>query len=106
MFQDFYTAYPRKIGKLDAERAWKQMLKQGHMPLDIISGARAYADLVRREGTAPTFVPYPASWLRAGRWMDENLQTQSVDMSPERLAELQDKTDRILRRGKYAPRIN
>lgn len=63
----FWEEFPRKKAKLDALRAWKQTEKL-RPPIEELIAAletqvRACEDV--------TFFPYPASWLRAGRWMDE-----------------------------------
>lgn len=50
------------------------MLSRGYEPNDIIKGAEIYARQCRSEAKEQQFIPYPASWLRAGRWMDGELQ--------------------------------
>ena len=74
MFKEFYAVYPRKVGKLDAEKAWNQMT--AHYDKNaILEGAKKFARLCISEGKEKQFIPYPASWLRAGRWMDEEHET-------------------------------
>jgi hypothetical protein len=68
-FAQFYTAFPRKKARGDAEKAWIQALKKGHSAEEIMAGLeRNLADLKRRE---PQFIPYPARWLRAEGFFDE-----------------------------------
>ena len=67
-FAEFYMAYPRKVGKEAARRAFDKAAKSVD-PDAIVEGARRYAadpNLPDRQ-----FIPYPASWLNAGRWDDE-----------------------------------
>lgn len=85
MFDEFYRIYPRKIARLDAEKAWKQMLSRGYDAEAIIEGAKKFARVVASEGTDQCYVPYPASWLRAGRWMDGELQETIVPKASETL---------------------
>lgn len=67
-FDAFWQAYPRKVAKLEAIKAWRQMTRE-YDPSEIVAGLhRNLASLARRERQ---FIPHPASWLRAGRWMDE-----------------------------------
>ena len=67
-FDLFYSLYPRKVAKLEAVKAWKQMTRD-YEPAEIIDGLRrCLPSLSRRERQ---YIPHPASWLRAGRWMDE-----------------------------------
>ncbi len=71
LFQRWWQHYPRKIAKGDAEKAFTAAIKE--TPFDtILAGTRRYADQVRRDGTQPKYVKYPAGWLRAKRWLDEN----------------------------------
>ena len=105
LFDDFWSVYPRKIGKLDAMKAYCSMTRAGYAEADILSGAVSFAEMVRQESTEKQFIPHPATWLRAGRWMDENLSGfQPLD--PKAIAEAKDKADRFLKRGVYAPKFN
>ena len=71
LFQLFWLVYPRKVGKGDAEKAFMAAIKEN--PSDaIIAGTRRYGDQVRRDDTPMKFVKYPAGWLRAKRWLDED----------------------------------
>lgn len=81
MFDRFYAIYPRKIARLDAEKAWRQMIGRGYDAERIIAGAEKFARLIAKEGTEKHFIPYPASWLRAGRWMDDEL-TETIKPQP------------------------
>lgn len=68
-FEDFYTAYPRKKSREDARKAWGQALAKGFSPDEIMAGLRINLPSMRAKD--PQFVPYPATWLRAGGWADE-----------------------------------
>lgn len=74
MFDKFYAAYPRKIARLDAEKAWMQMTRR-YPPETIVSAAERFARSCAEEGTEKHFIPYPASWLRSGRFLDEEPET-------------------------------
>lgn len=78
-FEQFWRAYPRRVAKGDARKAWRQM--QAVLPpiavvLQAVAAARASEQWRRNEGQ---FVPYPATWLRAERWDDEH----EVDLATE-----------------------
>jgi hypothetical protein len=64
LFQDFWEAYPRKIAKAAAGKAWVK-LTTATRALAIV-GAKRFAPMV----TKPDFIPYPASWLNSGGWDD------------------------------------
>lgn len=66
-FDDFWKAYPRKVGKLSAEKAFKKARSNGAKVPDIMDGLRLYLK------TKPAYADWchPATWLNQGRWMDE-----------------------------------
>lgn len=103
-FDAFWNAYPRKEAKGDAIRAFAKA-RETTPAETLIAGALAYAAL--RSGQDPKFTKLPATWLNKLCWTDDNLGgfDPASMPSPERLAELKDSTDRIMKRGKYAPGV-
>ena len=73
LFIEFWNAYPRKLDKAKAFRAFKSALKRAKFE-DILAGVIAYRNDPTRN---PEFTKYPASWLNAESW--ENAATPSVD---------------------------
>lgn len=69
-FDAFWTAYPRKVGKIDARKAWDQARRTGADPAEIVDGARRYAADPNREDA---YTAHPATWLRRGSWDDDPL---------------------------------
>lgn len=67
-FDEFYSEYPRKVGKGAARKAWAKAIKKADVHY-IISSATCYAKTI--VGTDQTFVPHPATWLNQERWEDE-----------------------------------
>jgi hypothetical protein len=65
-FAEFWTLYPRKVGKIDAEKAWSKACKRVAEPAEIIAALRRFDFPLERQ-----YVPHPAAWLNKGRWMDE-----------------------------------
>jgi hypothetical protein len=68
-FNEFWMAYPRKVGKRDAQTTFVRLMRQREAPSQA-QVLRAVAGLVA-EGREMRFVPHPATWLRQGRWDDE-----------------------------------
>lgn len=66
-FDDFWTAYPKKVGKGDAEKAWKKLKPDLDTCLSAISSAKVGADWLKDGGQ---FIPHPATWLNGKRWED------------------------------------
>lgn len=69
IFEEFWTAYPRKLDKAKAYRAFRSALKRAKFE-DILAGVIAYRNDPTRD---PQFTKYPASWLNADAW--ENAAT-------------------------------
>ena len=63
-FEKFYSAYPRKISKPVAEKAWK---KQKCVLTEVMPALQKQMKL----WNDPQFIPHPASWLNGRRWEDE-----------------------------------
>lgn len=70
-FDQWWPIYPKKVKKLDAQKAYRAALKAGATPQDLIDGLRKHITNWKAKGTAPQYIPYPATWLRAGSWEDE-----------------------------------
>lgn len=70
-FDEFWELYPKKKSKEDARKAWKKLNPNAELHKRILESVREHI------GRDPTwkkdngqFIPYPATWLRAGGWDD------------------------------------
>ena len=63
-FEQFWRAYPRRVGKLAAQREWERRRPDLTAVLEAL-------DWQRQQWTDPKFTPHPRTWLSQGRWMDE-----------------------------------
>lgn len=68
-FGVFWDAYPRKVAKAAAEKAYAKALANGADPALILAGAEFYA--LERKLQDPQYTKHPATWLNAGCWQDE-----------------------------------
>jgi hypothetical protein len=64
LFIEFWNAYPRKLDKAAAFRAFKSALKRTKFE-DILAGVVAYRNDPARN---PDFTKYPATWLNSDAW--------------------------------------
>jgi hypothetical protein len=64
-FDEFWQAYPKKVGKQDARRAWARATRSTD-PDKIIDVVRRYPFREDR-----TYVKHPATWLNDGCWEDD-----------------------------------
>lgn len=63
-FLEFWNAYPRKLDKAKAFRAFNSALRRASFE-DILAGVIAYRNDPARN---PEFTKYPATWLNADSW--------------------------------------
>lgn len=70
-FTEWWPHYPKKVKKLDAEKAYRAALKRGVTPNELLDGLQRQKAAWKAKGTEPQYIPYPATWLRAGSWEDE-----------------------------------
>ena len=64
-FDEFWSVYPKRIGRGLAERAWIKALTFAPAS-EITSVARSYP-----WNSDPQFIPHPATWLNQRRWQDD-----------------------------------
>ncbi len=70
LFERFYAAYPRKVSRGDAEKAFRR-LKADEALLQQMLDALAWQVPHFGWGKGNSFTPYPASWINDRRWEDE-----------------------------------
>lgn len=72
-FAGFWSAYPKKKSKGQAEKAWRKLKPmQCEAVMHALQAAKS-SDQWQREGGR--FIPYPATWLTAKGWLDEQTET-------------------------------
>ena len=70
-FDEFWAAYPKKVGKDAAFKAWKK-LKKPAQTLEAIHQALSWqTDSSQWRKNSGQFIPNPATYLNEGRWQDE-----------------------------------
>lgn len=69
-FESFWNAYPRKIGKAEAFKTWKTVLKKGEDPQIIILCAENYKAQCDRMNTETQYIKHPKTFLNEERYKD------------------------------------
>jgi len=80
-FDEFWLAYPRKVGKGAARRCWKRIRPDAELKQKILNSLASHTyshDWSRDYGR---FIPHPATFLNQERWDDE--LTEPPDPSVE-----------------------
>jgi hypothetical protein len=68
-FENFWSQYPRKIGKLTAKRSWEKLsLDNQQKALEAIVEHRKYW---AAKGTDWEYIPHASTWLNNERFSDE-----------------------------------
>jgi hypothetical protein len=70
-FEEFWKAYPRKVAKGSASRAFAKAVKKTSSST-IIEAVKLFA--VRCINKDSEFIPHAATWLNAERWSDAELK--------------------------------
>ncbi|MCX2699472.1 hypothetical protein [Ochrobactrum chromiisoli] len=66
--QQFWPAYPRRVGKGQALKAFRAARKQSDLET-IMAGIRRYA--ASRQGENPEYTKHASTWLNGQCWLDE-----------------------------------
>jgi hypothetical protein len=70
-FEAFWAAYPKKVGKLEALKAWRKHRPGQGLTARILAALEAQKRSAKWQEDKGKFIPHPATWLNAGRWDDE-----------------------------------
>ena len=68
-FDNWYSMYPRKVCRHDAEKAWARL--KYDEKLAAIKSLPEHLQFWRIAGTDRNYIPHPATWLNGRRWEDE-----------------------------------
>src|SRR5262249_38731141 len=60
-FAQFWAAYPKRVAKEAARKAFAKAIEHGTDPGTLTAGAQRYA--VERQGQDPKYTKHPATWL-------------------------------------------
>lgn len=83
-FEAFWTAYPKKTHRQDAERAWQKLAPDDALARQIVAAVRVHAEHPAWRDTK--YVPNPATYLNGRRWDDElpAARKTAIDLDPYR----------------------
>lgn len=76
-WEEFWAAYPRKVSKASAQKAYVTALKNT-TPEVVMRGLNAAVAAWKQDGQDPKFIPHAATWINGKRWEDEPL----TDLAP------------------------
>lgn len=68
-FDEFWAAYPRKVAKEAARKAFELAARRGS-PEKILEAAAVQCAAWKSDGVEQQFIPHPTTWLNQSRWND------------------------------------
>ena len=69
-FDEFWAAYPRKVGKQAAWKAWSKLKPSAELTKAILSAVEYQRNCPQWQKDGGQYIPNPATWLNQGRWED------------------------------------
>lgn len=74
-FEDAWLLYPKKVAKLDAQKAWNKLRPDQQWA--VMQALPIHARYWDAAGTAKEYLPHFATWIRGERWTDELAMPQA-----------------------------
>ena len=88
-FNDFWKAYPKKVSKTSALKAWNKLKPDDKLVREILSALEQQKKSAQWQKDDGQFIPYPTTWLNGRRWEDD-LSGQSDTNDSEHCYSLND----------------
>lgn len=94
-FDEFWDAYPRKVGKKKARVKFAAAVKAAGDPQRVIDGAQRLA----ADPNLPEkrFIPHPTTWLERGGWDDEPLPGRAPSGQAPRRKTVSEQAEEVAR---------
>lgn len=70
-FDEFWGAYPRKVGKQKAFEKWCIINPDDELKAKILAAVKEHSKSAQWQKDDGIFIPHPATWLYQRRWEDE-----------------------------------
>ena len=77
-FDEFWKAYPKKVAKEAARKAWAKLKPDealGYVIIQAVEDAKQSRDWQKEKGK---YIPHPATYLNGKRWEDERNDTDGT----------------------------
>lgn len=77
-FAEFWFAYPKKVAKKDAIKAWQKLKPSDELVQVILAAVRKQSTWEQWRREKGKYIPYAATWLNGARWEDADTETTRV----------------------------
>ena len=92
-FADFWLLYPKRVARLDAERAWKRLSLAQHV--EALTALVVWRAHWVADGRLQ-YAPHAATWLNGQRWTDELPDSWGASHASHIAATLPAKGERVV----------
>lgn len=73
MFDAFWSAYPNKVGKDAARKAFAKRKPDDQLLTEMLQALEVHKRTDGWTKDGGRYIPHPTTWLNQGRWQDEGL---------------------------------
>lgn len=70
-FSRFWSAYPRRVGRGAALKAWEKVNPSDELTQLILDAVKAQSQSEQWSRDNGAFIPHPSTWLNQTRWLDD-----------------------------------
>lgn len=85
-FEQFWQAYPRKVGKGNARQAWAKIKMTDDLFDTILNAVEQQKQWEQWQRDNGQYIPHPATWLNGQRWEDSGIAVPTKQKDPHREA--------------------
>jgi len=88
-FDLFWAAYPKKVAKKYARKAWDKLDVSDSLQTSILSAIKAQRQTDAWQKDKGQFIPHPTTWLNGGNWDNDVGGNGKPERTPEELATIE-----------------
>lgn len=81
-FEEFWQAYPRKVAKSAAVKAWTKLKPNGELRGIILEALEKQKKSPQWQKDGGMYIPHPTTWINGRRWEDDDFK-QSTQLPPQ-----------------------
>ncbi len=70
-FENFWKAYPRRVGRSAALKAWDKISPEPELVQIILKAIESHRNCEQWRSQGGKFIPHPSTWINQKRWEDE-----------------------------------
>lgn len=85
-FLEFWQAYPRKVGKPVALKAYRRLNPSCSLHAEMMEALEKQKASTQWQKDGGQYIPHPSTWLNQRRWEDEQPTAAQPDAQPKRRA--------------------